>query len=419
MKQGPRIACIVIVLAWLTGCGDDTQPTAQPDAPMADSAAIDAAASPDAIAVPPNGLKLIDISNIADLTGDGRYALLQDMESPMGTVYVYDSYLDHLENRGSAANPDPAMGDTTRGTPPPPQGAFGMSADTSRIVGTHGMPLQAAFLAQSSWHDLGMFTTPICPGDPTNVDDGGSAGSGWDISDDGKTIVGMAWNTCAGAKAVRWTETSAGQGTFTELQSMGRAYNRATKVSADGHIVGGWFDTTMVDRSPAIWRADGTVIALDPTGMVIGEVLALTADGRYAAGPWNDTNGNNGFYWSQLGGVKMLPLLADAMPSDQVFPNAIAADGNLIFGGAGDLTGLGNVVRAFVWTGRDNRIRLLQDLVTQQGYTLPPNTILSNVMAASIDGSVVVGQTLNMDPALPMPKQRSFMLRMPLSAYGL
>jgi hypothetical protein len=200
---------------------------------------------------------------------------------------------------------------------------------------------------------------------------------------------------------------------------MGRAYNRATKVSADGHIVGGWFDTTMVDRSPAIWRADGTVIALDPTGMVIGEVLALTADGHYAAGPWNDTNGNNGFYWSQLGGVKMLPLLADAMPSDQVFPNAIAADGNLIFGGAGDLTGLGNVVRAFVWTGRDNRIRLLQDLVTQQGYTLPPNTILSNVMAASVDGSVVVGQTLDLDPALPLPKQRSFMLRMPLSAYGL
>src|SRR5262245_40598295 len=199
MKRGRGFAGLTAVLYILTGCGDDTQPMTQPDAPVTP---MPDAAAPDALEPPPAGIKYIDISNVADLTGDGRYALLQDMESPMGTVYVYDSYLDRLDNRGTAANPDPAMGDTTRGTPPPPQGAFGFSADTTRIVGTQGAPLQAAFLANGTWHGLGMFTTPICPSsDPNNIDDLGSAGSGWDISDDGKTIVGMAWNTCAGTKA--------------------------------------------------------------------------------------------------------------------------------------------------------------------------------------------------------------------------
>jgi hypothetical protein len=39
----------------------------------------------------------------------------------------------------------------------------------------------------------------------------------------------------------------------------------------------------------------------------------------------------------------------------------------------------------------------------RQGFTLPANTILSNVLAESVDGTVVVGQTLDLDPALPFP----------------
>ena len=33
--------------------------------------------------------------------------------------------------------------------------------------------------------------------------------------------------------------------------------------------------------------------------------------------------------------------------------------------------------------------------------------------------SVLLGTTLDMDPSLPMPKQGTFPLRMPVSAYGL
>jgi hypothetical protein len=53
-------------------------------------------------------------------------------------------------------------------------------------------------------------------------------------------------------------------------------------------------------------------------GTTIGEVLALSADGKFAAGPWNDADGNGGFHWSEAEGVKKLPKLSTAMPSDQM-----------------------------------------------------------------------------------------------------
>jgi hypothetical protein len=402
-------------LVAIAGCDDDSG-----SGPAVDLSVPQDLAAPDLAPLPPPpGIKLIDISNPADLTPEGRFALLQDMESPLGDIYIYDVFLDKLDRRGSAANPDPAMGNLDLGSPIVPQGVFGLSADTSRIVGTHGSPQQAAFLDSDGWHHLGQLGgTAVCPGSSGNIDDQGSATVGWDISDDGKVIVGMAWDSCAAAKAIRWTDQGGGLGVFTALTSAGKAYNRATKVSSDGTIAGGWFDTASVDRSPAVWRADGSIIKLDPTGQVIGEVLAISADGQAVAGPWNDATGNNGFYFTQAGGVKLLPLLPNSQPSDQVFPNAIAAGGELIFGGAGDQTGLGNPMRAWVWTASNNKIQLLQDLVTLEGFTIPTNLVLATVQASSDDGSIVLGTTLDMDPSLPVPKQRSFVLRMPVSVYS-
>jgi hypothetical protein len=151
---------------------------------------------------------------------------------------------------------------------------------------------------------------------------------------------------------------------------------------------------------------------------VIGEVLGLSADGKMAAGPWNDATGNNGFYWTQADGVKKLPQLATFQPSDQYFPNAVTADHQMIFGAVGDQNGLGSPMQAFVYTAKDNKIRVLQDLVTQQGYSLPANISLANVVAVSTDGTFVLGLTLDNDPMLPFPKQGVFVLHMSLSAYN-
>jgi hypothetical protein len=364
-------------------------------------------------------VKLLDVSNPADLTPDGRYALLQDFESAKGDLYLYDSINDTSEKIGDAANPDPAGGDSSKGTPLPPQAATRMSADTSRIVGTHGVPLQASLFEKGTWQDLGG-SGPVCPGDPANLDDKGTSGAGWDISADGKIIVGMSWKGCGGSEAVRWVEgPTPGSGAFTALEFAGKSFNRATRVSADGKIAAGWVDSAMVDRSPAIWGADGKVNLLEPTGQAVGEVLALGPDGNSAAGPWNDANGNGGFLWTSAAGVKQPPKLDTAMPTDQMFPNAIALDGQLVFGAAGDPNGAGSPLQAFVWTAKDNKIRVLQEILLAQGLTLPPNITLANVVDASSDGSVLLGTTLESDPNLPFPKQRSFWLFLPVQALGL
>ena len=368
----------------------------------------------------PSGLELIDISNPADLTSDGHYALLQDFESVNGDVYRYDSLTATTLKLGDAANPDPAKGDTSMGTPLVAQPATRFSADTTRVVGTHGAPLQAAFLTQGKWRDLGGLAGQTgCPGAQGNIDDLGTRSAGWDISGDGKTLVGMSWEGCGGAKAIRWVDDGTPAGVFTTLEFSGKSFNRATRVSADGLTAGGFVDSDMADRTPAIWAANGKITVLDPTGVAIGEVLAMSDDGKVAAGPWNDATGNGAFLWTVAGGVKMLPKLATFQVFDQVFPNAVAANGQLVFGASGDPNGNGSPVQAFVCTTKDGKVQLLEDIVLQHGFTLPPNVHLANVIDASNDGSVLLGTTLDMDPALPFPKQRAFLLRLPVAAYGL
>jgi hypothetical protein len=366
-------------------------------------------------------LRLIDISNPADLTSDGHYALLQDLESATGDIHRYDAATNTTEKLGDASNPDPAKGDTSKGTPIVPQPATRFSADTTRIVGTHGAPLSASVFSAGAWHDLGgLAGESPCPGEQGNLDDLGTTGAGWDISADGKTIVGMIWSGCGGGKAVRWAESGPiGVGAFTALEFSGKSLNRASRVSADGLVVGGFVDSDMADRTPAIWGADGKITVLDPTGVAIGEVLALSDDGTIAAGPWNDASGNGAFVWTSSGGVTMLPRLDTFQVFDQIFPNAVAQGGQLVFGASGDPSGNGSPMQAFVVTTKDKKARVLEDIVLAAGLTLPDNVHLANVIDASSDGTVLLGTTLDMDPSLPFPKQRSFYLRLPVSAYGL
>jgi hypothetical protein len=100
---------------------------------------------------------------------------------------------------------------------------------------------------------------------------------------------------------------------------------------------------------------------------------------------------------------------ADAF--DNQYPNAIAANGKLIFGGSG--SPFFSVPRAWVWTQADG-MRPLQDLITDSGVEIPEGYLLTNVIAAANDGSVVLGVAYD-----PNGLQVSFILRLPVSAYGL
>jgi hypothetical protein len=87
----------------------------------------------------------------------------------------------------------------------------------------------------------------------------------------------------------------------------------------------------------------------------------------------------------------------------------MSADGNLIFGGCGDA--FSGIPIAFVWTEAEG-MRSLEEIAADNGLTVPDGFRLSSVLAASADGSVLLG-VANDD----LFGQKSFVLELPVSAY--
>jgi hypothetical protein len=323
-----------------------------------------------------------------DLTPNGRTALLFDLFlSADGDTYFYDTVTDTLTFQTT-------VGPTIRCFP------TGLSA-TKRISAIHGDPNEAGlWTSAGGWVDLGNVFPDGC---------GADQGAAWDVRADGAAAVGMLWNLCSGV-AFHWTQASG----LMPLDLLGASFpgspspptNRATKIADDGSLVGGFAQTELTDRWPALWHPDGSGFLL-PSGTFTldapGEVLSVAADGSMVAGIWN----LEGFYWTATEGVVRL----GTPPGGQTFPNAIAANARLIFGK--NQLGFFDPPAAFVWT-RTNGMRSLADVATTHGAVIPPGVVLDNVLAASADGSIVLGSAFD-----DTFRFYTFVLSLPVSAYGL
>jgi uncharacterized membrane protein len=369
---------IVPVLALLgaAGCGDG-DPYVTP--------AVDAAPDVDAPPPPPVGLTLSNFEIAVDVTPDGRTAVFEDIsDEGQAHLVLVDTVTGEMVDQG-------AIGDASKVMP------SGISAD-GKVSALHGMPVQAGvWSAAGGWVDLGSPHPAGC-----DIDVSGA----FDISADGLSVVGLVWDGCT-PDAFRWTAA----GGFTILQSLGfpfekgagRASNRATVISDDGTVIGGFAQAGGVDRMPAIWSAaDGTGFLLDGGyADAPGEILSISADGKTAAGIW----GNDGFVWTRGTGVAFLRRFDLALPGDPVYPNAMTADGRTIYGGVG--SGFFSIPTAFVWTAPDGMIALA-DVARAAGVEVPANLILNSVLGASADGRVLIGTATENDVAL-----RTFVLRLP------
>ncbi len=101
---------------------------------------------------------------------------------------------------------------------------------------------------------------------------------------------------------MRYTETG-GSWTTQPLELLGEPFpddpnppsNRATVVSGNGLVAAGWAQTSIVDRWPAVWQADGSgsLLAAGVSDDTPGEILAINFDGTVMAGTW----GGQGFIW--------------------------------------------------------------------------------------------------------------------------
>ena len=370
-----KLALISIALLGCGGSHDESLPDAavSPDAPA------------DAAAPPPPGITFFDYAIAVDVTPDGRTAVFEDLSTGRVNAIVVDTVT------GIAAAPIDA-GD--------PSGALvtGISSN-HRMTAMHGdTSIQAGVLDGTTWKDLPSPYATAC--DP-------QFGGAWDISADGAVVVGFMWNGCSPV-AFRWVD---GDAAVTPLQVLGAAMeahaptNRATVVSDDGKVAAGFAENLMLDRSPAIWGPDGHGQLLDAADQSApGEVLSISADGGRVAGIW----ALDGFTWTSAGGRVAIPRLDASLPGDAVYPNAMSADGTLVFGGIGDA--FQTVPLAFVYSDAKGT-RDLTGLARAAGLAIPADTVLDSVLGASADGTVLVGTATTGAGAA-----KTFVLRLPATA---
>lgn len=375
-----RIRISILAACIATACGDDSSPNQQPDAGMPDA--------PDAPPSPEPSLSFYDYVQAVDITPDGRTAVFGDIATTDNKVYFVDTITHEaaLQTITGSVLRDFATGVSQSGS----------------VSALHGDPVQAGVWSKDKdWTDFASPRTAGCDQD---------IGGAWDISADAKVVVGVTWNGCS-VEAFRWSADNGG--TLTPLQLLGERIggdpqppdNRATVVSDDGSVVAGFAMTSIVDRAPAKWKADGT-------GEILprmyedgpGEVLSINANGAVLAG----IDANDGVVWA--GGTRIvLPRFDTLLPSDPVYPNAITADGRVVFGGQGDAF-FGTPV-AFMWS-LTGGLRNVADVATAAGLAIPPNEVLMNVLAVSADGTVLIGTARNTDTLA----DHVFTLRLPASA---
>jgi hypothetical protein len=335
----------------------------------------------------PSGFTLLNASNPIDITPDGQTVVVEDLMGDINNpLYFYNVSTGAYTFKTNVGNPFLDF-------------ATGVSSDL-KVSAITGEPAQTGVWSDAT--DWVLIPSSFSGGCDALV------GGAWDISNDGHVMVGYEWNGCS-VQGFRYTEAG-GTWSSAPLELLGAPFpdnpnppsNRATVVSGNGLVAAGWAQTDLVDRWPAVWQADGSgsLLASGVSADTPGEILSINFDGTIMGGVW----GGQGFIWN-AGTLNFIETLQTNDPFAQTYPNAIAANGQLVFGGSGGL--------AFVWTAAAGT-RKLQDIATAAGVEIPQGVVLNTVKAASADGTIVVGQAFNASF-----RSYSFVLKLPASAYGL
>jgi uncharacterized membrane protein len=309
-----------------------------------------------------------------DMSPDGRYVVgetdLNGDYAPDGT-YLWDTVTDLVtilppEGLNAVAVSDD--GQIVLGEIPDPN-----SPDPD--VGTQA----AIWAAEAGWQSIGYLPDALeCP----------SRSNGYELSTDGSVAVGLSWDGCSG-RGFRWTQA----GGMVELQPLANGGNRASVVSADGGLIGG-FAQGNASRTPAVW--DGETLlgqTLDPTANDRGEVRGMRDDGTVLLGSngtaadstdravkW--TMGPSGWQRQLVGGGSMLVGWTGA---------ALDIDDHGTIVGFDFLLGSR---RGWIQPTGTGPLLELRQYISDHGGTPPPADEVEVPQAISTNGRYIVGHEL-------------------------
>lgn len=256
-----------------------------------------------------------------------------------------------------------------------------ISDDGTRFSGTLLNP--ASNLIEMAFHDVpgGTWTPLGGVGAPCGTE----LGSGWGISGDGSSVVGLGWLTCNPAHAIQWIG-----GVTMDLGSTvaGRS-TRANGCDFDGSVVGGWQDSATGFRQGAIWvNGAQTLMTFAGTGAAAGEAQDLSDDGSVVVGSGVSANGFQAWRWTAATNCVSLGNIFTATWRGAA--TAITGDGDTVIGFYRPFPGPATFGEGFIWTAAGG-MEKLTDYVIAQGVVLPAGTILALPLDISADGKTIVG----------------------------
>ena len=297
-----------------------------------------------------------------DMSPDGRYVVGESMQT--GT-YLWDAFANDM-----------------RILPPEGLSATAVSDDGTVVVGDVPVPgfpsvnnEAGRWTDAEGWVSLGHLPNAgMCP----------SLSDSYEVSADGTVVVGLSWDGCSG-RGFRWTDDTGIQ----ELQNLANGNNRASVVSADGTLIGG-FAQGSFSRTPAIWDETLAGQLLDPpNGDALGEIHGMRDDGSLMLGTWLTTEpAGRATKWidTPTGWQREMIASGSLLPGWQGIPLDIADDDTIV---GFDIL-LGNR-RAWIQPQGTGPLMELKAYVEAHGGTVPAGVILEVPQAISTDGRYIVG----------------------------
>jgi uncharacterized membrane protein len=248
---------------------------------------------------------------------------------------------------------------------------LGINTDGTAVAGTISSEANR-WTSAGGWTALGGIGAPC----------GSSVSTGYAVSGDGTVVVGLGWVGCQ-ARGFKWTQG----GAMVTLPQSGPNSSRASAVSEDGNVVGGWDEGATGGRRAAIWDASlvqtlPLVSASNPSGS--GEVLYVNNDGSAYCG----TELGEPWVWSASNGYTAIPRPTAAIGSnDSYWATGCTDDGRVVVGGGGAFF---STPIAWIWTEWGGT-QSIEEFLNQHGVTGFNATDLGACRGISASGGLVCG----------------------------
>ncbi len=253
-------------------------------------------------------------------------------------------------------------------------GVASVSADGSRISGS---AYGSDGLNYAGYYSVGTGQWTTLGGIGGNSD--ASASSSWNISGDGKTVVGLGWVNGGTAHAT----ASTAAGVMSDLGSLGGS-SRANGVSYDGSVIAGWVEQPDGQWTGAYWKNGTLHNMVDDQGNALQEAGAVSADGNWIVG--------QGYFaqtWRYNTVTQHTEWLGDMdATGDLQGATGISADGHIIVGYDRSF-GPAAYGQGTIWIEGQGMLDFT-DYITSQGVDLGGRT-LALPLGVSADGRTFYG----------------------------